>query len=124
MTRRTLDDWKVLIDKQIANGMSVPKFCQHHQLNLKYFYGRKPIIHHAEPQTNFVQAHVISQQTTLVSEHLSTAIILKTSAGGLSLPGTTINQVGLNSVRLIIYKVLRVTCKWMVMRAMKKQQQR
>ena len=89
MTRRTLDDWKVLIDKQIASGMSVPKFCQQHQLNPKYFYGRKSIIHNAEPQTDFIQAHVISQQTTLVSEHLSAAFILKTSAGELSLPGTT-----------------------------------
>ena len=88
MTRRTLDDWKILIDKQIASGMSVPKFCQHHQLNPKYFYGRKSIIRSAEPQTDFVQAHVISPQTMLVSEHLSTAIILKTSAGELSLPGT------------------------------------
>ena len=40
MQRRTLDDWKKLVDKQIASGLSVPKFCQEHQLNPKYFYAR------------------------------------------------------------------------------------
>lgn len=89
MTRRTLDDWKVLIDKQIASGMSVPKFCQQHQLNAKYFYGRKSIFKNAQPQTGFIQAQVIQQQTTLLSEHVRPAITLKTSAGELSLPGTT-----------------------------------
>lgn len=48
MTRRTLDDWKLLIDKQLASGMSVPKFCQQHQLNEKYFYGRKSIFKNAQ----------------------------------------------------------------------------
>ena len=92
MTRRTLDDWKILVGKQIASGMSVPKFCQQHQLNPKYFYARKSIIHSAAPQADFIQAHVINQQTTLVSEHQISTITLKTSAGDLSLPGTTSPQ--------------------------------
>ena len=89
MIRRTLDDWKILIDKQVASGLSVPTFCQQHQLNPKYFYGRKSIVRHAQPQADFIQAHVISQQTTLVSESLNEAITLKISAGELSLPSTT-----------------------------------
>ena len=36
MQRRTLDDWKNLVDKQIASGLSVLEFCQQHQLNPKY----------------------------------------------------------------------------------------
>lgn len=89
MTRRALDDWKILVDKQIAFGMSAPKYCQQHQLNPKYFYGRKSMANNAESQADFIQAHVMSQQTTLISEYRSAIIMLKTSVGELSLPGTT-----------------------------------
>ena len=44
MTRRTFDDWKYLVDKQTASGLSVPKFCSQHNLNPKYFYSRKSMI--------------------------------------------------------------------------------
>lgn len=37
MTRRTLDNWKILIDKKVVRGMSAAKFCQQHQLNSRYF---------------------------------------------------------------------------------------
>ena len=93
MQRRTLDDWQILIDKQKASGLSVPKFCQHHQLNPKYFYARKATIVKNASQTRFIQAHVVTQQTTRVSEHQYVTppdnFILTTSVGELSLPGTT-----------------------------------
>ncbi|SEL81291.1 hypothetical protein SAMN05216262_12344, partial [Colwellia chukchiensis] len=89
MQRRTLDDWKSLVDKQIASGLSVPKFCQQHQLNPKYFYGRKATIVKNESQTGFMQAHVVTQHTMMVSEHQKANFSLTTSAGELSLPGTT-----------------------------------
>lgn len=87
MKRRTPDDWKVLIDKQMASGLSVPQFCQQHQLNTKYFYTRKSLLNQTMMQTDFAQAQVVSQQTTLVSQHA--AMTLKTVAVELSLPTTT-----------------------------------
>lgn len=33
MARRTFDDWKHLVDKQAASGLSVPQFCRQHNLN-------------------------------------------------------------------------------------------
>jgi len=89
MQRRTLDDWKNLVDKQIASGLSVPKFCHQHQLNPKYFYTRKATIVKNKSQTGFMQAHVVTQHTTMVSEHQNANFILITSAGELTLPDTT-----------------------------------
>ena len=89
MQRRTLDDWKKLVDKQIASGLSVPKFCQQHQLNPKYFYARKATLVKHQSQTGFMQAHVVTQHTTMVSEHQNANFLLTTSAGELSLPSTT-----------------------------------
>jgi hypothetical protein len=89
MIRRTLDDWKVLVDKQIASGMSVPKFCQQHDLSPKYFYGGKSIFQNAEPQADFIQVHVLSNQNSLINEQPSSTITLKIAAGELSLPGNT-----------------------------------
>ena len=45
MTRRTFDDWKILVDKQNACGLSIPQFCRQHNLNPTYFYSRKSMVH-------------------------------------------------------------------------------
>jgi hypothetical protein len=44
MSRKTSDEWKTTVDQQIIRGLSVPKFCEKHQLSAKYFYARKAII--------------------------------------------------------------------------------
>jgi putative transposase len=54
MTRKTFNDWKSLVDKQIASGLTVPNFCQQHNLNPKYFYSRKPMIYKADNNTAFI----------------------------------------------------------------------
>lgn len=44
MSRKTSDEWKSIVEQQITSGLSVPKFCDQHQLSAKYFYARKAII--------------------------------------------------------------------------------
>ena len=90
MARRTPDDWKRLIAKQVSSGLSVPQFCEQHKLSSKYFYGRKSLFKQTT-QANFVQATVINQQTQLIhNQH--PLINIKTSAAQLSLPSDTSAQ--------------------------------
>ncbi|MDO6693901.1 hypothetical protein Q4574_11445 [Aliiglaciecola sp. 3_MG-2023] len=44
MSRKTSGEWKNLVEQQITSGLSVPKFCDQHQLSTKYFYALKAII--------------------------------------------------------------------------------
>ncbi len=92
MTRKTFDDWKNLVEKQIASGLSVPQFCHQHQLNPRYFYSRKSMICKARGNTGFIQAQVITKQTTLLAAKTAQNITLVTSAGELSLPCDTSPQ--------------------------------
>ena len=89
MTRRTFDDWKYLVDKQTASGLSVPKFCRQHNINPKYFYSRKSMISTKSNEGDFIQAQVISQQTTVVANKREQNIKLITSVGALELPCNT-----------------------------------
>ena len=41
MTRRTLDDWRKLVNQQIDSDLSVAEFCQQNNLGETYFYKRK-----------------------------------------------------------------------------------
>jgi hypothetical protein len=86
MTRRTFDDWKYLVDKQTASGLSVPKFCSQHNLNPKYFYSRKSMISTKSNEGGFIQAQVISHQTTVLTNKQEQSIKLITSAAQLQLP--------------------------------------
>ncbi len=67
MARRTFEDWKYLVDKQVASGLSVPQFCRQQSLNPKYFYSRKSMIKTKSNEGNFIQAQIISHQTTVVT---------------------------------------------------------
>jgi len=89
MTRRTFDDWKHLVDKQTASGLSVPKFCRQHNLNPKYFYSRKSMISTKNNGEDFIQAQVITQQTTVVANKPEQSIKLITSVSELALPYNT-----------------------------------
>ena len=91
MARRTPNDWKILVEKQISSGLSVPQFCEQHKLSSNYFYGRKSLFKQTTTQANFVQATVINQQTELIHEQQS-LINIKTSVAELSLPGDTSAQ--------------------------------
>lgn len=88
MTRRTFDDWKVLVEKQIASGLSVPQFCHQHQLNPKYFYSRKSMVCKESNNSGFIQAQVITQQTQVITK-AEQCITLSTPAGELLLPLST-----------------------------------
>ncbi|KGJ95880.1 IS66 family insertion sequence element accessory protein TnpA [Colwellia psychrerythraea] len=44
MSRKTSDEWRNLVEQQVSCGLSVSKFCEQQQLNVKYFYARKAII--------------------------------------------------------------------------------
>ncbi len=89
MTRKTFDDWKILVEKQIASGLSVPQFCHQHNLNPKYFYARKSKVVHATDNMGFIQAQVTTQQTTRLDTLPLQNITLITSSGKLSLPRDT-----------------------------------
>jgi len=89
MTRRTFDDWKYLVDKQTASGLSVPEFCRQHNINQKYFYSHKSMISTKNNGEDFIQAQVISQQTTVVVNKQEQSIKLITSVGELQLPCST-----------------------------------
>ena len=92
MTRKTFDEWKHLVEKQIASGLSVPQFCLQHQLNPKYFYSRKAMVDKARDNKGFIHAQIVSKQTTLTPTKAELNITLITSVGKLLLPGDTSSQ--------------------------------
>lgn len=92
MTRKTFDDWKNLVEKQMASGLSVPEFCQQHNLSAKYFYSRKSKVVNANDNIGFIQAKVISKQTTLLATTPEQNIKLVTDSAELSLPRDTSAQ--------------------------------
>jgi hypothetical protein len=92
MSRKTLADWQILVEKQIASGLSVVQFCQQHNLNPKYFYSRKALICQSGADTGFVKAQVVSEQTSSLTITHKTPIKLNTAAGELSLPNDTSAQ--------------------------------
>lgn len=92
MTRKTFDDWKALVEKQIDSGLSVPQFCHKHHLNPKYFYSRKSKVVRASNNAGFIQAQVIAEQTTLLATKAEQSIKLITASGELSLPRDTSAQ--------------------------------
>lgn len=89
MSRKTFDDWKVLVEKQVTSGLTVPKFCHQHNLNPKYFYSRKSMVYKERDTTGFIQAQIITEKTTQVTSTVESSIKLNTAAGVLSLPSNT-----------------------------------
>ena len=92
MSRKTLAEWKILVDKQITSGLSVVQFCQQQSLNPKYFYSRKSLIGKTASSTGFVQAQVFTKQTSRLTIAPKSPIKLNTSVGELSLPNETSAQ--------------------------------
>lgn len=92
MTRKTFDDWKNLVEKQVASGLSVPQFCNRHNLNPKYFYSRKSKVVSASDHAGFIQAHVITKQSTFLATTAEQNIKLVTDSGALTLPRDTSAQ--------------------------------
>ncbi len=92
MSRKTLDDWKILVEKQTASGLSVVQFCQQHNLNPKYFYSRKSLIYKTVSTAGFVQAQVVTEKTSPITIAHKASIKLNTSVGELSLPNDTSAQ--------------------------------
>ena len=88
MTRRTFNDWKNLVEKQITSGLSVPQFCNQHNLNPKYFYARKSKVVQSTDDSGFIQAQVITQQTTRLKSKLQQNITFVNAAGKLTLPSS------------------------------------
>ena len=75
MTRRTLDDWRELVNQQIDSDLSVAEFCQQNNLGETYFYKRKadlkklddkpqpsPFIKVSKPNTSSIQSALIKIQ--------------------------------------------------------------
>lgn len=89
MIRKTFYDWKVLVEKQVTSGLTVPKFCHQHNLNPKYFYSRKSMVYKERDTTGFIQAQIITEKTTQVTSTVESSIKLNTTAGVLSLPSNT-----------------------------------
>lgn len=89
MSRKTSDEWKNLVKQQITSGLSVPKFCDQHQLSAKYFYARKAIIAKDNNSTGFIQAQISTKQTTIISQQVEYPIKLNLPVGELSFPHDT-----------------------------------
>ena len=68
------------------------QFCQQHKLNPKYFYSRKSLIGKTVNSASFVQAQVITKQTSQLTITPKSSIKLNTSVGELSLPNNTSAQ--------------------------------
>ena len=88
MSRRTFEDWKKLVEEQIASELSVPLFCHQHQLNPNYFYSRKSMVCKESNNAGFIQAQVITQQTQVITNS-EQSIKLSVVVGELSLPVST-----------------------------------
>ena len=86
MNRKTSDEWKALVDQQITSGLSVPKFCEQHQLSAKYFYARKAIIAKENSRTGFIQAKLITQKTAVIAQQVQHPIKLSLPVAELSFP--------------------------------------
>lgn len=92
MSRKTLAEWKILVDKQITSGLSVVEFCQQHQLSPKYFYSRKSLLYKNETTSSFIKAKVVTQKTSQITIAHKLPIKFNTSVGELSLPNDTSAQ--------------------------------
>ena len=86
MSRKTSDEWKNLVEQQITSGLSVPKFCALHQLSTKYFYARKANVAKDNNRIGFIQAQIITKQTTLIAQRAEYPIKLNLPVGELSFP--------------------------------------
>jgi len=89
MSRRTFEDWKTLVEKQIASELSVPQFCHQYRLNPNYFYSRKSMVCKESNNAGFIQAQIMTTQKTQVYTTTEQSIKLSTSTGELSLPANT-----------------------------------
>ena len=89
MSRKTSDEWKNLVEQQVTSGLSVPKFCEQQQLNVKYFYARKAIVAKDNKRSGFIQAKVVTKQTTIIAQHVEHPIRLDLPVGELSFPQNT-----------------------------------
>lgn len=50
MTRRTLEDWQIIIQDQIASNLTIVKFCEQNQINPKTFSSRKATLKQRDAQ--------------------------------------------------------------------------
>jgi hypothetical protein len=62
MSRRTFNDWKILVEKQVASRPSVPEFCQQHQLSAIYFNSRKSMVIKKTQPMAFVQTQMVTMK--------------------------------------------------------------
>lgn len=92
MSRRSFEDWQHLVEEQIASELSVPKFCQQHQISPGYFYARKSMVGKESNNVGFIQANVITKQITSIETKPVSTIKLTTAAAELSLPRETSAQ--------------------------------
>ena len=86
MSRKTSNEWKNLVKQQVSSGLSVPNFCEQHQLSAKYFYARKSIVAKDNNSTGFIQANVVTQQTTIIAQDVEHPIKLSLPVGELTFP--------------------------------------
>ena len=89
MSRKTSKQWGKLVEQQISSGLSVPKFCEKHQLSTKYFYARKSIAAKESNSAGFLQAKVVTQHTTVIAQQAQQPIKFTTPVGELLFPQNT-----------------------------------
>lgn len=84
MTKRTKDDWRELIEQQIASNLSVAEFCKQHSLAQTYFYKRKSDLKKLakKPQAS----SFIKVSKPLVNDYQNVSIKVQHKQSQLSLP--------------------------------------
>ena len=81
MTRRTKQQWQVLVDEHAQSGLSTRDFCQQHNIRLQTFYSRRHSLGLATPtkrgekaltatapSSQFVQAKMVNHNCSIVMQ--------------------------------------------------------
>ncbi|MFT5812456.1 MAG: hypothetical protein ACI9VT_000190 [Psychroserpens sp.] len=60
MSRRSFEDWQHFVEEKIASKLSIPKFCQQHQISPGYFYSRKSRVGKESNNVGFIQVNFVT----------------------------------------------------------------
>lgn len=80
MTRRTKQQWQVLVEQHAQSGLTTRDFCQQHNIHLQTFYSRRHALglgiptkrgkklSTTAPTSQFVQANLVNHNSSIVMQ--------------------------------------------------------
>ena len=80
MTRRTKQQWQVLVEQQAQSGLTTRDFCRQHNIRLQTFYSRRHALGLATPTkrskkipttaptSQFLQAKLVNHNSSIVMQ--------------------------------------------------------